>query len=295
MPVAAVVRETRHLHYNEREASVELGIYPPALHTLEDLDILHPLKQPRGSKTLRFYPKAEVEAFAKRLLSGQLLRISAVADHLGVSDHLVMQLCKKGWVESYCLSAGVALIFAESVANSPQIKQIQQGLLRTCEQAASELGRSAATLSNWAAEGLVTTVDLGEGCYLIPRKTVDRIAEYLSDRYVGLCEAAQLLGVNKATLWKWSNNGRVRHVEFSTRRYPRDYIISLRRLREERWLTSGQAALLLSTTREEIWQMTREGVITPSEVGGKLAFPAWRIEELLERATSVIETHTLSP
>jgi DNA-binding transcriptional MerR regulator len=117
---------------------------------------------------------------------------------------------------------------------------------------------------------LVQYIELGSALRLFARQEVLRFKELMSNKYVGLNEAAQILGVNKVTAWRWANFGRLSTARVGTkwRRYRRSEVERLKVLRGKEWLTLGETAELMGCAPSEVRWMVKKGFIPTQEVNG---------------------------
>lgn len=69
----------------------------------------------------------------------------------------------------------------------------------------------------------VSPIDLKEFAEEIIRQTEERLAEAKkkasAEKYLTAKEAAKVLGVSAPTLWRWNNDGYLRHVKRGTKVY----------------------------------------------------------------------------
>ena len=121
---------------------------------------------------------------------------------------------------------------------------------------------------------LIEYLELSSTLRLFDRSEVIRFKELMSDKYVGLNEAADILGVNKVTAWRWANFGRLSTVRVGTkwRRYRRAEVERLKALREKEWLTLGETAELMGCAPSEVKWMVRKRFIPTQEAKGKTLY-----------------------
>jgi predicted DNA-binding transcriptional regulator AlpA len=130
-------------------------------------------------------------------------------------------------------------------------------------ETAAQLGIKPVVLAKWVEAGVIQPIsEIAGGAQYFAREDVSRFRE----TYIFADAAAQELGIDRLTLYKWVRKGRVAPVLGGAASNSHRYLfrkVDIISLAERRLLTGPRLAAAMGVHRSHVHRMIRAGVLTP--------------------------------
>lgn len=291
-----IVRTNRDQFYDEGEVANVLHIALSTVRGLVSHGLLNPMDFP-GTQG-HYFLCAEVHQLQKGFMRGDYFRTKTAAQIIGVNLKTIEMWRKTGKLQCLQLSKAVWIIPANEVWRMHRAVHRHEALVQSGEylpirQASEDFGFSCSTLRTWCKTGILEHELTYSGDHLIGLAGLKRMYRLLSPEYVGLNEAAALLGVHKVTVWRWTKAGRLHPVPVTKKwkRYRRDEVDRIWFLRRQEWLTVKQMAELLMADVEEVEFLASQCIITSRFIRGNALYWVPSAEPLLARSLKILAQH----